>query len=299
MLAGVGYTESNNQDLRGDSQNMYANGGIGLLIDLTKDRGLALRTELRYRLDFQSPTQNDWVGNVGLQIPFGGKEEPVVAMVDPDSDGDGVPDSRDKCPGTPAGVKVDNNGCPLDSDGDGVPDYLDKCPGTPAGTPVDANGCPLDSDGDGVLDVDDKCPGTPPGTRVDSKGCPIQAVTTLEGVEFGSDSAALTPASEVILDATAAELARHPDMKVEIAGHTSSTGPAEYNQALSERRAQAVADYLISKGLSADRFTVRGYGESDPIADNSTREGRARNRRVEMRVEPTVMREGGKTVIRN
>jgi OOP family OmpA-OmpF porin len=299
MLAGFGYTESNNQEIRSDSQNMYVNGGLGLLIDLTKERGLALRTELRYRLDFQSPTQNDWVGNIGLQIPFGGKEEPKVAMVDPDSDGDGVPDSRDKCPGTPAGVRVDNTGCPLDSDGDGVPDYLDKCPGTPSGTPVDDKGCPLDSDGDGVLDVDDECPGTPPGTRVDSKGCPLQAVTALEGVEFGSDSADLTPASEVILDATAAELARHPDMKVEIAGHTSSTGPAEYNQALSERRAQAVADYLISKGLSADRFTVTGYGESDPVADNSSREGRARNRRVEMRIEPTPAFEGGKGVIRN
>jgi OOP family OmpA-OmpF porin len=221
---------------------------------------------------------------VGLQIPFGGKEETQVAMVDPDSDGDGVPDSRDNCPGTPAGVSVDGSGCPLDSDGDGVPDYLDKCPGTPSGTSVDEKGCPLDSDGDGVLDANDQCPGTPPGTRVDSRGCEIQAVTALEGVEFGSDSSELTAPSKISLDATAAELARHPDMRVEIAGHTSSTGPAEYNQMLSERRAQSVADYLISKGLDADRFTVKGYGESEPIADNATREGRARNRRVEMRI---------------
>jgi OOP family OmpA-OmpF porin len=179
---------------------------------------------------------------------------------------------------------VDGSGCPLDSDGDGVPDYLDKCPGTPSGTPVDEKGCPLDSDGDGVLDANDQCPGTPPGTRVDSRGCEIQAVTALEGVEFGSDSSELTTPSKISLDATAAELARHPDMRVEIAGHTSSTGPAEYNQMLSERRAQSVADYLISKGLDADRFTVKGYGESEPIADNTTREGRARNRRVEMRI---------------
>jgi OOP family OmpA-OmpF porin len=73
-------------------------------------------------------------------------------------------------------------------------------------------------------------------------------------------------------------------MKVEVAGHTSSTGPAEYNQVLSERRAQSVADYLISTGLNADRFTVRGYGESEPVADNGTAQGRALNRRVELRI---------------
>jgi OOP family OmpA-OmpF porin len=283
LLAGYGYTK-NDQDLRDDTQNGYANAGVGLMIDLTSSGNIALRAEARYRLDFQSPTQNDWIGNVGLQIPFGGKKEPQVAMVDPDSDGDGVPDSLDRCPGTPAGVSVDSSGCPLDSDGDGVADYLDKCPGTPPGTEVDTSGCPLDSDGDGVLNANDDCPGTPPGTRVDSRGCEIQRITALEGVEFGSDSAELTSASRQLLDATAAELSRHPNMQVEIAGHTSSTGPAEYNQMLSERRARAVADYLISTGLDADRFTVRGYGETEPVADNATREGRARNRRVEMRV---------------
>ncbi|MBM4272631.1 MAG: OmpA family protein [Deltaproteobacteria bacterium] len=88
-----------------------------------------------------------------------------------DSDGDGVPDSRDKCPGTPAGVSVDRDGCPLDSDRDGVPDYLDKCPDTPAGVQVDRSGCPLDSDGDGVPDYLDKCPDTPRGKKVDKDGC--------------------------------------------------------------------------------------------------------------------------------
>jgi OOP family OmpA-OmpF porin len=284
VLVGMGYTE-NFQDLRDDSQNEYYNAGLGFLVDLTSSGRTAVRAELRYRLDSQSPTQNDWVGNIGFQIPFGGKEEEVVAMVDPDSDGDGVPDSRDKCPGTPAGVTVDSDGCPLDSDGDGVPDYLDKCPGTPAGVAVDSSGCPLDSDGDGVPDYMDECPNTPKGARVDSRGCEIKRVTTLEGVEFGSDSDELNAVSKSILDGHAIELARHPDMKVEIAGHTSSTGPAEYNQNLSERRARSVADYLISTGLAADRFSVRGYGESEPIADNATREGRAKNRRVELRIK--------------
>jgi len=282
LLAGFGYTEDE-QTIYSDTKNSYANAGVGLLIDLTRSGSVALRAEARYRLDFQSPTENDWIGNIGLQIPFGGEKE-VVAAAEPDSDGDGVPDSLDRCPGTPAGVSVDGTGCPLDSDGDGVADYRDKCPGTPAGVKVDSSGCPLDSDGDGVLDMDDECPGTPPGVRVDSKGCEIKTVTALEGVEFATNSDELTPASRTILDETAAELARYPDMKVEVAGHTSSTGPAEYNLVLSERRAQAVADYLVSKGLDADRFTVRGYGETEPVADNGTREGRARNRRVELRI---------------
>ncbi len=282
LLFGVGYTEDD-QNLYDDTKNSYANAGLGLLIDLTRSGSVALRAEMRYRLDFQSPTQNDWIGNIGLQIPFGGKKE-AVAMAEPDTDGDGVPDSLDKCPGTPAGVGVDGTGCPLDSDRDGVPDYRDKCPGTPAGIEVDSSGCPLDSDGDGVLDMADECPGTPPGVRVDSKGCEIKKVTSLEGVGFATNSDELTEESRAILDSTASELARYPDMKVEVAGHTSSTGPAEYNLVLSERRAQAVADYLISRGLNADRFTVKGYGESEPVADNGTREGRARNRRVELRI---------------
>jgi len=93
-----------------------------------------------------------------------------------DSDGDGVADYLDKCPGTPLGVAVDKDGCPLDSDRDGVADYLDKCPGTPAGVKVGIDGCPLDSDGDGVPDYLDKCPGTPAGVKVDANGCPPQVV---------------------------------------------------------------------------------------------------------------------------
>lgn len=283
LLAGFGFTESE-QSLYEDTKNSYANAGVGLLIDLTRTGSIALRTEARLRWDFQSPTLQDWVGNIGLQIPFGGKKE--VAMAPPDSDGDGVPDEFDKCPGTPRGVQVTADGCPVDSDGDSVPDYQDKCPGTPAGTMVDATGCPInpDDDGDGVLNWDDECPNTPPGVRVDSKGCEIKTVTSLEGVEFATNSAELTTASRDVLDGVAAELARYPEMKVEVAGHTSSTGPAEYNLDLSQRRAQSVADYLVSRGLAADRFTVRGYGEEDPVASNATAEGRARNRRVELRI---------------
>ena len=110
----------------------------------------------------------DWIftGTVGVSYFFGR---------DKDSDGDGVIDANDMCPNTPAGVKVDQFGCPIDTDNDGVPDYLDKCPGTPVGVLVDKNGCPLDSDGDGVPDYLDKCANTPAGVKVDSYGCPLDS----------------------------------------------------------------------------------------------------------------------------
>jgi OOP family OmpA-OmpF porin len=105
---------------------------------------------------------------VSMRYSFGGAG-------DVDSDGDGVPDRKDKCPNTPKGVQVYSDGCPLDLDGDGVPDYLDKCPGTPPGVKVNAQGCEIDSDGDGVPDSRDQCPGTPRGVRVDPNGCPLDA----------------------------------------------------------------------------------------------------------------------------
>ena len=109
-----------------------------------------------------------------------------------DTDGDGVSDKNDKCPGTPVGVKVDVNGCPLDTDADGVADYLDKCPNTPAGARVDSNGCPVDSDGDGVADYMDKCPNTPRGARVDATGCPVDS--DKDGVADYMDKCPNTPA---------------------------------------------------------------------------------------------------------
>ncbi len=121
-----------------------------------------------YLDDINSGSNNDMflTATVGASYYFGRNE---------DSDGDGVPDSRDMCPNTPLGVKVDEYGCPLDADGDGVPDYLDKCPNTPAGVKVDAKGCPLDADGDGVPDYLDKCPNTPAGVAVDATGCPLDS----------------------------------------------------------------------------------------------------------------------------
>jgi OOP family OmpA-OmpF porin len=209
-----------------------------------------------------------------------------------DSDGDGVTDDLDQCPGTPANVTVDNRGCPLDTDGDGVPDYKDQCPGTPAGVKVDMNGCALDTDGDGVPDYKDKCPDTPKGIVVDQTGCaPIvqSAIVTstgtliFEDVQFDSGKWSLKSTSYPILDQIADTLKQAPDLKVEIQGHTDSQGSRAYNLDLSEKRAEAVRAYLIKAGVPSTRLTAKGFGPDQPLTTNATREGRAQNRRVEFK----------------
>jgi outer membrane protein OmpA-like peptidoglycan-associated protein len=233
-----------------------------------------------------------------------------------DSDGDGVVDASDKCPNTPAGIAVDANGCPKDSDGDGVADASDKCPNTPPGTAVDGTGCPKDSDRDGVADIQDVCPGTPAGTKVDRFGCALDrdgdgvtddkdrcpdtvaGVTVdatgctsvfqagqpliLRGVNFETGKAILLPESQSVLDQVAQSLLDNPGVNVEVGGHTDNRGRAAANVRLSEARAQAVRDYLISKGVDGARISARGYGQENPIADNATATGRAANRRVEL-----------------
>jgi OmpA family protein/outer membrane protein with beta-barrel domain/thrombospondin type 3 repeat protein len=229
-----------------------------------------------------------------------------------DSDGDGVPDGIDQCPNTPHGAIVDAKGCPLDSDGDGVPDGIDKCPTTPPGTKVDATGCPLvpvvgggDEDGDGVPDSLDKCPHTPPGTKVDAHGCmllfappesvtqrapgappPKPAALILTGVQFETGRSALRAVSYAVLDQVAASLMANPDIRIEIAGYTDNTGPLPVNIRLSQARAIAVRAYLARKGVSPMRMNARGYGPSNPVATNTTPDGRAQNRRVELHKLP-------------
>ncbi|MFN8653232.1 MAG: OmpA family protein [Gemmatimonadales bacterium] len=204
-----------------------------------------------------------------------------------DSDKDGVLDAADKCPNTPAGTPVDANGCPKDSDNDGVTDVNDKCPNTPAGTAVDASGCPKDSDADGVVDSADKCPNTPAGTKVDAVGCPALFAPggkslVLEGVYFETGKAVLKPESQQVLDRVAESLKGNPDVSVEIGGHTDNTGSRATNTRLSAARANAVKDYLVSKGVDAGHLSAKGYGPDKPVADNKTVAGRAANRRVEL-----------------
>lgn len=173
-----------------------------------------------------------------------------------------------------------------DSDGDGVPDDKDRCPGTPAGARVDAQGCELDSDGDGVVDALDQCPDTPKGDKVDTRGCTLASTIILRGVNFDNDTAQIRADARPILDDAVATLKRYPQLKVEVAGHTDSRASEAYNLELSQRRAQAVVDYFVQMGVDAGRLSAKGYGESQPIADNATAEGRAANRRVELRILP-------------
>jgi len=129
----------------------------------------------------------------------------------------------------------------------------------------------------------DRCPGTPAGTVVDEKGCPREPVI-LRGVEFETASATLKPTSLPILKGVADDLRIHPLVRVELQGHTDDRGADAYNMDLSQRRAESVRDYLISQGVDASRLTAQGYGESQPVSDNNTAEGRANNRRVVMKV---------------
>jgi OOP family OmpA-OmpF porin len=210
-----------------------------------------------------------------------------------DSDGDGVFDGIDRCPDTEKGTPVDEVGCPKDSDGDGVHDGIDACPNTPKGVKVDAKGCPVDSDGDGVHDGIDACPNTPKGTAVDAKGCPLpkaaplfeegKKTLVLEGVNFEFNSAVLTADALVVLDRVAESLKASPDVKVEVGGHTDSKGSNLYNLKLSADRSRSVLKRLIDKGVNPGQLTAKGYGETAPIADNDTDEGRAKNRRVELK----------------
>lgn len=296
----------------GTTRNFLANAGLGAKVFLT-DR-LVLRGDVRSLfifnndntvnndMDLHTSTQN-FEGMLGVMYVLGYKQPPK------DSDGDGVTDDKDQCPGTPAGVQVDAVGCPVDSDRDGVADYLDKCPGTPAGVKVDSRGCPLDSDGDGVPDYLDQCPGTPVGVKVDAVGCEIPAPapvvvpvpsvmekTIIEkgratlDIKFQTNKADIQPQYHEELARFADIMQRHPEFSVIIIeGHTDSVGDAGYNQKLSQRRAESVRNYLTTKlGVDAKRLNAKGFGESKPIADNMVASGRLQNRRVEAAVDYTV-----------
>ncbi|QKJ61791.1 OmpA family protein [Flavobacterium sp. M31R6] len=206
----------------------------------------------------------------------------------PDTDGDGVADPDDACPSV-AGLKQ-FQGCP-DTDGDGVTDASDKCP-TVAG-PASNGGCPeLDADKDGVLDKDDACP-TVPGPA-SNKGCPEVTEQVLQelkvqarAVYFVTGKAILETADKGAtdgrLEAIKEILKNYPNAKFAIEGHTDNTGSAKLNQKLSEARAKVVMDKLIEKGVNPANLTSAGYGSSKPVATNKTKEGRALNRRTEIR----------------
>lgn len=286
-------------------------GSLGAGVMLSPSEAFGIRVQYRHRTELAGSELSDNIFSVGLQFPLGEKRSRVM-----DADSDGVLDSQDQCPNTPLGISVGANGCELDSDGDGVvnsgdrcpdtrrgaevdgsgceivrdsdrdgvADADDQCPRTAAGVKVDASGCELDSDGDKVVDSKDNCPNTARGVRVDVRGCEIKSIIQLPGVNFETNSDRLLGGAEQVLNDAAATLRQNPDLVVEVAGHTDSDGAAAYNASLSERRAREVRDYLINAGAPEGNLSVRGYGEEQPIADNSTAAGKAANRRVELRI---------------
>jgi len=271
LAAGIGGLTLNPDRGSSDSDLIFNYGG-GIKYFIKEN--IALRGDVRHILSFP---ENNLLYTVGLTFFFGG-ETKGAAEQPRDSDGDGVYDDRDRCPRTPSGVTVDRSGCPLDTDGDGVYDYLDKCPDTPKRVKVDKKGCPLDTDGDGVYDYMDKCPGTPQGASVDQRGCWV-----LKGVNFDTAKWDIKPEGHEVLNEAVDILKKNPSLHLEIQGHTDNRGSAEFNQQLSEKRANAVMEYFIDKGISKSRVSATGYGLSKPAASNDTPAGRAQNRRVELK----------------
>lgn len=221
-----------------------------------------------------SPTGKTIGYELFLTIGCPGREQLGVPCTVPDSDADGVNDEADKCPATPAGRKVNTDGCELDSDGDGVVDGADACPTVPAQT---ADGCPPPAPVAAPAPVV-----APVAAPVVAPAVALPATLVLTGVTFDNNQATLRPDAIAILDRAAATLKQWGDVKVEVAGYTDSWSDADHNLKLSQSRAEAVRDYLIAKGVAADRLSARGYGESRPVADNATEMGRAQNRRVEL-----------------
>ncbi|MFT5765198.1 MAG: OOP family OmpA-OmpF porin, partial [Saprospiraceae bacterium] len=230
----------------------------------------------------------------------------------PDTDGDGITDNIDECPNQPG--RQEDNGCPpKDSDGDGFLDSQDECPnvkGTLRGCPdtdgdgisdnkddcpdvkgeARFNGCP-DTDGDGIPDLRDKCPNSPAPNS--PTGCPNitqedKAVLdyALQAVQFETGEDVLKEESKMVLDQVIDVLQRYPDFRLEIIGHTDNVGSEINNLKLSQRRAKACYDYLLSEDVSQNVMNSGGFGESNPIVPNDTEEGRSLNRRVEFILAP-------------
>jgi outer membrane protein OmpA-like peptidoglycan-associated protein len=203
----------------------------------------------------------------------------------PDSDGDGIKDSEDSCPTVSGLAKF--AGCP-DTDGDGIIDKDDACPNIKG--LANFQGCP-DTDGDGIKDGDDTCP-TVAGVAA-NKGCPevkeeVKQLFSkaLTGIQFETGKDIIKKNSFPILDQVVKVMMENPEYKLDIFGHTDNQGDSNKNLDLSERRAKAVEKYLIEKGVPQSRIVaVKGFGSTMPVADNSTAEGRAKNRRVEFKVE--------------
>lgn len=249
--------DGNNKD------KFMVNYGAGIKYYL--DESLALRGDVRHLITFNDSYNNllytfglSWFFDCGQRskavscskhtsVAYSVEPPPTPVVSVSDMDGDGVSDSLDQCPGTPAGVEVDEKGCPPDTDMDGIYDYLDDCLKTPAGATVNENGC-----------------------------------WVIEAPLFETNQAEIKADSHATLNEVAKIIKNNPDLKLEIQGHADIRGTEEYNQVLSERRAKAVEAYFVSQGIETERMDSVGYSFTRPVAPNDTPEGMAKNRRVEI-----------------
>jgi OOP family OmpA-OmpF porin len=231
-------------------------------------------------------TQNDKFGYLytGLEFSLGAKTKPNLDWVNPIAlmyDELKDPSLRKELDALKQRVSTLEAADLLkDSDGDGVADKLDKCPNTEAGVKVDGGGCPLDTDNDGVPDSKDSCP-TEKGTA-EFNGCPGSPSSTANAIQFEFNSSVLKTSSYPVLDQLSNDLRSKVILKVELGGHASEEGTPDYNLQLSKDRANAVKTYLVNSGVAASKIVTKGFGETRPVASNTTEEGRQLNRRVEI-----------------
>lgn len=287
--------------------------GVGIQVNFFDEAFLLINSQ--YRLKVTNTTANHFYHSIGFAGNIGKAREPkvippppppmvvdqdndgIVDSVDacptvaglaalkgcPDKDRDGIADNDDKCPDVPGIAKYE--GCPVpDTDSDGINDDEDKCPSV-AGV-AKYQGCPVpDKDNDGINDDDDRCPDL--AGPADNGGCPKLETSKFNAsaVQFVTGSATLTAAAKKELDKAARILnEQYPQLKVEIGGHTDNTGKPEFNQKLSQKRAESVKTYLEKKKVDGSRLMASGFGQDQPIGDNATKAGKAQNRRVEFKV---------------
>jgi len=263
---GAGY-ETVNNEIASNQDGFFADAGAGVKVPFSDS--FAFKAEAIYLAKIGSShnqtADNNLMALVGLTYSFGAVEQkaaPVVAAVV-------------AAPVVVAAIVE------VDSDGDGVYDKLDQCADTPVGSTVGADGCPiaLDDDHDGVLNADDLCPNTPAGQTVMKNGCPA---TIDLGINFENDSAEILPSANEKLDKYAAFLKQNRNYAAKIVGYTDNVGSASYNKKLSQKRANAVMKALVQRGVNPEQLSAAiGMGELNPVASNATAEGRAQNRRIE------------------
>ena len=302
ILAGIGYENvSDERDLKkltfspkdgNFESHPFMQGGFGIAYKIPNNN-LVLRAEAKLLqiIGGDKEENNEVITVVGIGIPFGAiPKPPAPKLVIKDSDGDGVMDELDKCPGTPKGVAVDGSGCPLPEPK--APQIIKET----IPMSFDNNECPTKIDGpdrdrDGIEDNVDQCPNTPCDFTVDSKGCPVKANLR---IHFETDKARITQQSMSLVERFADFLVTNRGSLVHIVGHTDWRASDNYNMILSKKRSKSVRDALIELGVSSSRLSTEGKGESEPMATNKTEEGMALNRRIEVKLSyPQEIDKGG------